>query len=307
MPSADAHFLSLTQRRIASFAVTLLAFLGSAALLIGAFYVFGQLVSFFSGVIWPLAVAGVLALILRPIVEVLEARLKLRRPIAVVVLYGVFALLVAGVLVLLLPPLIDQIGDFIAYVPAFRDNAASYLQQHYPQWVDLGKRQLANPTIRQIFDTLLVEARALLAHALPSVRAAGVGVLGVFGFITHVAIIPVYLFFFLLARGDAAKRLPDHLSFLQSGLRDDLVFLAREFVAIVESFFRGQLLIGLVMGVLLAFGFTIVGLKFGLFIGLALGLLNIVPYLGTILGTHGARQGSQIGKRTGTDQIAAHA
>jgi predicted PurR-regulated permease PerM len=38
------------------------------------------------------------------------------------------------------------------------------------------------------------------------------------------------------------------------------------------------------MGVLLALGFSIIGLKFGLFIGLALGLLNIVPYLGTILG-----------------------
>jgi len=38
------------------------------------------------------------------------------------------------------------------------------------------------------------------------------------------------------------------------------------------------------MGVLLAFGFTLVGLKFGFLIGLVIGLLNIVPYLGTILG-----------------------
>jgi hypothetical protein len=38
------------------------------------------------------------------------------------------------------------------------------------------------------------------------------------------------------------------------------------------------------MGVLLATGFTVIGLKFGLVIGLALGVLNIVPYLGSILG-----------------------
>ncbi|MFH1498000.1 MAG: AI-2E family transporter [Verrucomicrobiota bacterium] len=66
--------------------------------------------------------------------------------------------------------------------------------------------------------------------------------------------------------------------------RDDVVFLATEFVNIVVSFFRGQLLIGLIMGVLLAIGFTAVGLKFGLLIGLVLGVLNIVPYLGTIIG-----------------------
>ena len=38
------------------------------------------------------------------------------------------------------------------------------------------------------------------------------------------------------------------------------------------------------MGVLLAAGFSAVGLKFGLFVGLALGILNIIPYLGTIVG-----------------------
>lgn len=38
------------------------------------------------------------------------------------------------------------------------------------------------------------------------------------------------------------------------------------------------------MGVLLAIGFTIIGLKFGLILGLVIGVLNIVPYLGTIIG-----------------------
>jgi predicted PurR-regulated permease PerM len=67
-------------------------------------------------------------------------------------------------------------------------------------------------------------------------------------------------------------------------VRDDVVFLTREFISIVESFFRGQLVIGLCMGVLFALGFSLIGLKFGLFLGLALGILNIVPYLGTIIG-----------------------
>jgi predicted PurR-regulated permease PerM len=103
-------------------------------------------------------------------------------------------------------------------------------------------------------------------------------------FFTHVAIIPVYLFFFLLARGEPTRNLPKHLSFLRPDWRDDAVFLVREFVGIIEAFFRGQLLIGLIMGALLAVGFTIIGLKFGLFIGLLVGVLNIVPYLGTIIG-----------------------
>ena len=65
-------FFTAAQRRIVGFALTLLALLGSAALLIGSLMVLGQLLARFSSVIWPLAIAGVLALILRPLVELLS-------------------------------------------------------------------------------------------------------------------------------------------------------------------------------------------------------------------------------------------
>lgn len=277
-------FLTAAQRRSVGFALTLLASLGSVALLIGALMVLGRLLSFFSSVIWPLAIAGVLALILRPLVELLEKRLRLRRLTAVVLLYGTVVLALAGAITAALPPLASQLLDLLAYVPDFWANATSYVRQHSTGWLALAQRQLDSPTIRQLTDSIAADGRNLILQALPTLRAAGGGVLGAFAFATHVAIIPVYLFFFLLVRGEPTEKLPTHLEFLSPGVREDLVFLVREFVAIVESFFRGQLLIGLVMGVLLAAGFTIVGLKFGFFLGLAFGLLNIVPYLGTILG-----------------------
>ncbi|MCA1742568.1 MAG: AI-2E family transporter, partial [Desulfovibrionales bacterium] len=52
----------------------------------------------------------------------------------------------------------------------------------------------------------------------------------------------------------------------------------------IVAFFRGQILIGLIMGVLMAAGFSLVSLKFGAFLGLLIGILNIIPYLGSILG-----------------------
>ncbi|HWA85341.1 MAG TPA: AI-2E family transporter [Opitutus sp.] len=275
--------LTPAQRRTVGSALTLLAVLGSAVLVIGAFVVFGRLAGFFSGVLWPLAAAGVLALILRPVVDYVQRRFKLGRLSAVILLYGVFVLVLGGLLLAVLPPLIDQTINFITYLPSLWDNALAYVRDNYPQWVTVLQREL-DPAIRKIADTLATEARTLFSHAIPSLRAAGGGLVNVFAFVTHLAIIPVYLFFFLLSRTEPTKNLPSHLSFVKSDVRDDLVFLVREFIAIVESFFRGQLVIGLIMGVLLAIGFTIVGLKFGLFIGLALGILNIVPYLGTIIG-----------------------
>jgi predicted PurR-regulated permease PerM len=298
MPDVSAApLLSNAQRRVVGFAITLFAILGSMALFVGALVALGRSVGFFSSVLWPLATAGVLALILRPLVEMMERRLRLRRLAAVIVLYAVVCLAITGLFVAVLPPLIDQTINFINYVPTLWKNILTYLQQHYPQWVEFVQSQIDRLTGGEAVpggehaaatdagaSTLVVQLQSFLRQAMPSLRAAGGSVLGVVVFFTHVAIIPVYLFFFLLARGEPTRNLPKHLSFLRPDWRDDAVFLVREFVGIIEAFFRGQLLIGLIMGALLAVGFTIIGLKFGLFIGLLVGVLNIVPYLGTIIG-----------------------
>ena len=265
-------------------ALTLFSFLGAVALLIGTVAAFGRLVNVFSSVLWPLALAGVLALILRPVAETLETRLRLSRLAAVVLLFGVFVLLVGGGLIIALPPLANQLIDFISYAPSLWESVRQYFGSRFPQWVALAQRQFSEPASRQIVETITSDGKMLLAQVLPSLRAAGGGVLGVFAFAAHLAIVPVYLFFFLLARGKPTEKLPEHLPFLSPGVRADVVFLVREFVALVESFFRGQILIGLIMGLLLGLGFTLVGLKFGFALGVVLGALNIVPYLGTILG-----------------------
>ena len=75
--AADPLLLTERQRRLVGFALTLLAVLATVALLAGAIWVLGWLVGRFSGVLWPLAVAGILALILRPAVDLIETRLRL--------------------------------------------------------------------------------------------------------------------------------------------------------------------------------------------------------------------------------------
>jgi len=280
----ESSLLNPRQRRMVGFALGLVALVGTIALLAGIFLVLSFLVRHFSGVFWPLALAGIIALIMRPGVEMLEEKLKLRRVIAVVTLYSAFALVVAGGLWAIIPVLIKQVFAFIAFVPEFWGHAVDYFQLNYPDWVALVNRQMENPTVREISNRLLAEVNELWVLALPSLKSAGLGALSIFPFMTHLAVVPIYLFYFLLSRREPTNNLEKQLPFLRPELRDDVVFLVREFIAIIVSFFRGQLLIGVIMGGLFAVGFTIIGLKFGLIIGLILGVLNIVPYLGTILG-----------------------
>ena len=63
-----------------------------------------------------------------------------------------------------------------------------------------------------------------------------------------------------------------------------MTYLAGQFVDIVVTFFRGQLIIASLQGLLFAVGFSLVGLRFGFVLGLVLGFLNIIPYLGSMIG-----------------------
>ena len=63
-----------------------------------------------------------------------------------------------------------------------------------------------------------------------------------------------------------------------------MTYLLHEFVDILVGFFRGQLIIAFLQGLLFAVGFSLIGLRYGFIIGMALGMLNIVPYLGSMVG-----------------------
>ena len=283
---APAPYFTEGQRRLLAFTAVLFAFVASSALVIFLLAMVGRAIGFFSDVLWPVVVAGIIALILRPLVDRIEARIHGRRLVAVIVLYIAFLLAMAVVLVLLIPPLAAQVWDFFNSLPDLWQQGLDYVQTHYPEWKRTFDHFGKNSTVAGVVDATRDQAARIPGMLIPSLRVLKNGAWATVGFVTHLAVVPIYLFFFLLSRtaGDPTRHWSEHLPFVRPSLRDDIVFLAREFINIVISFFRGQLVIALVMGCLYAFGFTVIGLRFGLFIGLLIGMLNVIPYLGTIVG-----------------------
>lgn len=284
MPESSPPFFTPAQRRLVGFAVGLIALLAIVTLLVAVVVVFSRMLGVFSSIIWPLAAAGIFALMLRPVVGLIERWLHLSRILSVLVLYALVAIVLATLLLIFVPQLIRQIVDLINAAPQLWTRATESFNRVYPSWVELYNRAMENPTLRGLLEGALTQLRTIAPTFLPDLESAGGTVMGVFGFVSSLATVPVFLFFFLQSDEDPSKALHEFLPFFKDETRDDVVFLAREFLAIVVAFFRGQLVIGLIMGVLLAIGFTAVGLKFGVVFGLFAGLLNIVPYLGTILG-----------------------
>lgn len=285
MPAEDSPILTPAQKRLVGTALGFAAVVAIFALIIYCVRMIGVVVAEFSGVIWPIATAGILALILRPVVRLFARWLKGRRLAAVILLYGVVVLVAAGAILAVAPAVISQIVDFFAYLPTLWQKTLAWGERQFPDWLAVARRYLENPSIKAIADSLTQQFQDIIGHLAPSLKHAGAGLFGFFGLVASLAIIPVYLFFFLLSDDtDPTARLESNLPFLRADHRADVLFLIREFLSILVAFFRGQLLIGVIMGLLLAVGFSIAGLRFGLALGLLIGLLNIVPYLGSIIG-----------------------
>jgi predicted PurR-regulated permease PerM len=236
----------------------------------------------FSGVFLPVAVGAVAALVCRPYYDWLTTRLNFPRPAALAAVVLSMVLPFAVFLAFFGTLLVRQAIELLAQVP---DWWKGFLETMRSRWPELEAFLRTNTGIRMRDALVAMQEEILSGLRIFGGKAlsAGVGVVRGIGGLLGWAVVPVYFAFFLMARAmpvDTAQLLP----FLKPETRRDVVHLVEEFVDIVVAFFRGQLIIALLQGLLFAVGFTLVGLRYGFLIGLLFGILNVIPYLGSIIG-----------------------
>lgn len=94
--------------------------------------------------------------------------------------------------------------------------------------------------------------------------------------LTGLIVVLLYLVFLLLDFPEYARTWP---SFLPPDYRESIVEFWDQFAVAMRRYFRGQSVVALMTGTMMAIGFTIIGLPMAVPFGLFVGLLNIVPYL----------------------------
>ncbi len=94
--------------------------------------------------------------------------------------------------------------------------------------------------------------------------------------LTGLIIVGLYLVFLL---ADYPAYAATWKSFLPPRYRKEIVEFLDQFSIAMRRYFRGQAVVAMLMGVIFALGFSIVGLPMAVPLGLFVGLLNMVPYL----------------------------
>ena len=279
--------LSSTQAKLLGTTVSVVCFAVLFALTTLLIQLLGDFMSYFSAVIWPLAIASILTLLLKPLVRKIEKWLGLGTAGSILLIYllvlvvGSFAIWgMGGEVIRQCKELAsssmdwpermeDKIRESIE--PETWSAVAENFQQFKKEW-------------KQGISTLVTGVPELSQKSAHMLKNAWSGVGSFFSLFATLAIVPIYLFYFLGSNRDHSADWVEQLTFLNQQIRHDLVYLLQQFKDILEGFFRGQLIIGVMMGIGYAVGFSLSGLKFGVALGLFFGILNIVPFLGTILG-----------------------
>jgi predicted PurR-regulated permease PerM len=110
------------------------------------------------------------------------------------------------------------------------------------------------------------------------------GFLGVTGFLLSLILVPIYLFFLLNEKPRIQRRWKDYLPLRASPFRDEVADVLSEINRYVTAYFRGQLLVCLVDGILIGVILTIFpGLNFAPVIGVMVVILTMIPYIGIII------------------------
>ncbi|GAB4167157.1 MAG: AI-2E family transporter [Terrimicrobiaceae bacterium] len=271
--------------------------IGAVIYLVGGLLLRG--ISFLQPVLIPVAVAGILAYLIDPVVCWLQRR-KLSRTKSVVVVFSVLFILILGIGGWVAPALWKQGVTFATNLPEY----ISKMQELVSKTVSEAKRlselpifrrdptaepgsDLLGEAIQNGIDEALSAAQKEIPKAAVNagrfVQSSIGGFLGAFGTMLSLILVPVFLFFFLKEGPAIAANWSNYLPLRASPLKSEIVSLLSEINSYLINFFRGQLLVSMIDGAITAVLLLVIGLDFALLIGLMVAVLGIIPYAGVLI------------------------
>lgn len=242
-------------------------------MLVGGIVAVFFLLKYLSRALLPFFVGWLIAYLIYPLVRFLQYKCHLPGRIfcTVVAIALVFAVL-TGVLAFIVPPTLREFAflrqglvDLVASIDnsELADEVRSYLTHSFDE--KSLRELLSNEDVLDMLKMAVSQLWSLLSSAIAIIK----------GFFSAMLVL-LYMFFILIdyeSIADGFSRI------VPQAYRHTASMVVEDVKRGMNSYFRGQSLIALIVGILFATGFTIVGVPLGIGLGLFIGVLNLVPYL----------------------------
>ncbi len=226
-----------------------------------------------------LALSFGLAYLLDPAVDWLEHRKKVPRSLSILVILAVVATLIVILFSLVIPYLWDQGVDFIREAPNLAEKAADKLAAWgvIPRDFTISLPRLLSDLEKE----LLSGGMTYISPIAKGFFRATSGLLGTVLVIVNFIVVPVF-FFYILRDLDGIRK--GFFSYVPNNLNKSVEDYLSTVDGVLGGFIRGQIVVAMALAVLYSTGLLITGLRFGVVIGVAAGLLSVIPYVGFFIG-----------------------
>jgi predicted PurR-regulated permease PerM len=222
-------------------------------------------------VLFPFLVAALITYLLHPLVEKIH-EMGVHRGLAVIIIYTLFFGGIGFALYKGVPVFIKQIRDLTENLPQFADQ--------YRFWL----REIQNRTsewpmgIHERIEEGIIGFEQRLERLLSTILTNMVNILNS---IFVIAIIP-FIAFYMLKDFTVLKKAAWYLTprkWRQQGIQ----FL-KDVNESLGSYIRGQLLVCVIIGTVSSILFWFIDMKYPLLLGFIIGITNVIPYFGPVIG-----------------------
>lgn len=225
-------------------------------------------------VLGPFIIAVFIAYLLDPLVGFFQNTCRIRhRGLAVIITVFVVTLVLSLATVFLVPTFIQEMNKMVHLIREYLQSVE--VRDTLPFELDKSIKELIRETelITYLnFDNIT----QMLKKVLPGFWNLFSGSMRVVASLVGVLVVLIYTIFILM---DFQKMGRLWLGIIPVQYREVSSEVLEDLGSSMNLYFRSQGLVALIVGVLLAIGFKIIGLPMAIILGLFIGALNIVPYL----------------------------
>lgn len=227
-------------------------------------------------ILMPFVAGALLAYLTDPIVNKLMT-FHLSRLVSVLIVFSLLFLSIIVLLFLLIPLIQQQIALLLVLLPDWilwmQTKVLPWLMGHFPMQDNIDVN-----TIKNLLTENLTKAGGIINWILKTVFTSGKVL---FETLLNIILIPVVTFYLLRDWNAIVHNIKD---VIPKKIKPKVMVFVQECDVVLSAFFRGQLLVMLLLGIVYSIGLTAIGLQIGIIIGIIIGFVSIVPYLGLIIG-----------------------
>ncbi len=236
------------------------------------------LVKKLSGVLVPFLLAWLFAYMLYPVVRFFQVKLKVKNRAASIALAFMSFTAVVGLLIYLcIPPIVEEISRTSNLLGVYIDHIQT--TAYIPEDI---KTYIIDWTNKIDLKTLLEKEN--LSNSLELIFPRLLGLISSsFDFIISLFVLVIIFLYTIFILVDYERINSGWLQFIPQKYRHLITNILEDLEKGMNKYYRGQALIAAIVAVLFAVGFQIISLPLGIILGLAMGALNLVPYLSVVM------------------------